>query len=85
MSEIFFVKEILLSLEEPEVCPKCQKNGYFIKNLISEKNSLGDTFLCTKCEVLTVVTNLNLSNVNLETEKGKTVMLKDNYMVRKIR
>lgn len=85
MPEFFFVKEIMMTLEEPKVCPRCEKDGYFIKNLVSEKISRGNTYLCTKCEALTVVTNLNLTSVKLETEEGKTVMLKEGYVLRKIR
>lgn len=85
MPEFFFVKEIMMTLEDPKVCPRCEKDGYFIKNLVSEKISRGNTYLCTKCEALTVVTNLNLTSVKLETEEGKTVMLKEGYVLRKIR
>ncbi len=82
--ETFFVKEIIITLDEPKVCPKCEKDGYFIKNLVFEKISRGNSYLCTKCEALTIVTNLNLKKVELETEEGITVMLKDNYLIRKI-
>jgi len=84
MSEMFFVKEIITTLDDPKVCPRCEKDGYFIKNLVFEKISRGNSYLCTKCEALTIVTNLNLTKVELEAEEGKIVMLKDNYLIRKI-
>jgi len=84
MPEMFFVKEIIVTLDDPKVCPRCEKDGYFIKNLVSEKISRGNSYLCTKCEALTIVTNLNLTKVELEAEEGKIVMLKDNYLIRKI-
>ena len=84
MPEMFFVKEIIVTLDDPKVCPRCEKDGYFIKNLVFEKISRGNSYLCTKCEALTIVTNLNLTKVELEAEEGKIVMLKDNYLIRKI-
>ena len=88
ISNTIFIKKglvkIYLESNDHPIILSLEKDGYFIKNAVYEKISNGKTFLCTKCEALTVVTNLDIKRVDLVTDKEKTVMLKDNYVLRRI-
>ena len=62
----------------------CQKEDKLEKYIIFERRSDGRTILCTRCEALTVITNHNLKQVELEGAKDNSVMLKEPHLIRKI-
>ena len=84
MTKTFFVKEIILILKDPRICPSCEKSDNLQENIIFENNSKGKTFLCTRCEALTVVTHLNLKRVELLSKTNDNIMLKEPYSIRKV-
>ena len=84
MARTIFVREIITILKEPRLCPTCEKADKFEENVILEHKSQGKTFLCTRCEALTVVTHLNLKKVELSAKQDDTVMLKEPYLIRKV-
>jgi hypothetical protein len=84
MTRNLYVREIITILKEPRLCPTCEKNDKLEENVVQENISQGKTFLCTRCEALTVVTHLNLRRVELSSRAGETIMLKEPYLIRKV-
>lgn len=84
MGRTFFVREIIIILKDPRLCPVCEKADKLEENVIIEKISNGKTFLCTRCEALIIVTHLNLRRVELETKKDDTLMIKEPHYIRKV-
>ena len=84
MAKTLFVNEIILILKDPRLCPSCEKADKLQENIIFENNSKGKTFLCTRCEALTVVTHLNLKRVELLSKTNDIIMLKEPYSIRKV-
>jgi len=84
MTRNLYVREIILILKEPRLCPTCKKDDKFEKNIVRENISKGITFLCTRCEALTVVTHLNLRRVELSSQIGDNIMLKEPHPIRKV-
>jgi hypothetical protein len=80
----FYVREIITILKDPRLCPTCEKADKLEENVIIEKISNGKTFLCTRCEALTVVTFLNLRRVDLACKTGDNLMLKEPHYIRKV-
>ncbi len=70
--------------KEPRLCPTCKKEDRLEKDVIREEKSDGKTILCTRCEALTVVTNHNLKNVELSSQKDDIIMLKEPHLIRKV-
>ena len=71
-------------LKEPKLCPTCEKEDRLEKDIIREERSDGKTILCTRCEALIVVTNLNLRQVELSSRKDDTIMLKEPHLIRRV-
>lgn len=84
MTRSIFIKEIITILKDPLLCPRCNKEDKIEPNLIQEKISNGKTFFCSRCEALTIVTNLNLKRVDLQSKNEDNVMLKEPYLIRKV-
>ena len=84
MVRTLYVREIITILKDPRLCPTCEKDDKLEENVIFENISHGKTFLCSRCEALTVVTHLNLRRVELATKKDDTVMLKEPHNIRKV-
>jgi len=84
MPKTLFVKEIILILKDPRICPSCEKADKLQENIIFENNSKGKTFLCTRCEALIVVTHLNLKRVELLSKTNDNIMLKEPHSIRKV-
>ncbi len=84
MSRTIFIKEIILIVKEPRLCPTCEKEDRLEKDIVREERSGGKTILCSRCEALIVVTNHNLSQVELSSQKDDTIMLKEPYLIRKV-
>ncbi len=84
MGKTIFIKEIILIAKEPRLCPTCKKEDRLEKDIIREERSGGKTILCSRCEALIVVTNHNLSQVELSSQKDDTIMLKEPYLIRKV-
>lgn len=84
MGKTVFIKEIITTVNEPKLCPTCQKNDRFEKDIIREERSDGKTILCTRCEALIVITNQNLRQVELSSRKDDTIMLKEPHLIRKV-
>ncbi len=84
MPKTLFVKEIILILKDPRLCPSCEKADKLQENIIFENNSKVKTFLCTRCEALIVVTHLNLKRVELSSKNNDNIMLKEPYILRKV-
>ncbi len=84
MTKNLYVREIITILKEPKLCPTCEKADKLKENIIRENISKGKTFLCTRCEALTVVTHLNLRRVELTSLIDDTVMLKEPHTIRKV-
>ena len=84
MGRSIFVKEIITIAKEPRLCPTCEKDDRLEKDVIREERSDGKTILCTRCESLIVVTNLNLRQVELSSRKDDIIMLKEPHLIRKV-
>ncbi len=84
MGRTIFIREIITIEKEPRLCPTCKKEDRLEKDIIREEKSDGKTILCTRCEALTVVTNHNLKNVELSSQKGDIIMLKEPHLIRKV-
>ena len=84
MVKNWYVREIILILKDPRLCPTCEKDDKFEINVVRENVSRGKTFLCTRCEALTVVTHLNLRRVELSSQIGDNIMLKEPHPIRKV-
>jgi len=84
MARTLYVREIITILKDPRLCPTCEKDDKLEENVIFENISHGKTFLCSRCEALTVVTHLNLRRVELAAKKDDTVMLKEPHYIRKV-
>ena len=85
LSRTIFIKEIVTVLTEPKICPNCEKEDKLEKDIIREEQSYGKTILCSRCETLIVVTSHNLTQVELSSKKDEILMLKEPYLIRKIR
>lgn len=84
MTRSIYVKEIITILKDPLLCPRCNKEDKLEVNLIQEKISNGKTFFCGRCEAVTIVTNLNLRRVDLQSKNDDLLMLKEPYLIRKV-
>ncbi len=84
MGRTIFIKEIIIITKEPKLCPTCEKEDRLENDIIREGRSNGKTILCSRCEALIVVTNHNLSNVELSSKKDDTIMLKEPHLIRKV-
>ena len=84
MGRTIFVKEIIIIGKEPKICPTCEKEDRFEKDIIREERSDGKTILCSRCEALIVVTNHNLRHVELSSRKDDIIMLKEPHLVRRV-
>ena len=84
MGRTIFIKEIITIANEPRLCPTCQKEDRLEKDIIREERSRGKTILCSRCEALIIVTNHNLSQVELSSLKDDTIMLKEPHLIRKV-
>jgi len=84
MSRTIFIKEIIIIVKEPRLCPTCEKEDKLENDIIREERSNGKTILCSRCEALIVVTNHNLRNVELSSKKGDIIMLKEPHLIRKV-
>jgi hypothetical protein len=84
MSRTIFIKEIIITENEPRLCPTCEKDDRLEKDIIREERSDGKTILCSRCEALIIVTNHNLRQVELSSIKDDTIMLKEPHLIRKV-
>jgi len=84
MAKTIFIKEIILIAKEPRLCPTCKKEDRLEKDIIREERSGGKTVLCSRCEALIIVTNHNLKEVELSSQKDDTIMLKEPHLIRKV-
>ena len=84
MPRSIFIREIITILNEPRLCPTCNKEDRLEKTNISENRSCGKTILCSRCEALIVVTNQNLRQVDLSAPQDITIMLKEPHLIRKV-
>ena len=84
MGKTIFIKEIITILKEPKLCPTCQKEDRLEKDVVREERSSGKTILCSRCEALIVITNHNLSHVELSSTRDDTIMLKEPHLIRKV-
>jgi hypothetical protein len=48
MTKNLYVREIIIILKEPRLCPTCEKDDKLKENIIRENISKGKTFLCTR-------------------------------------
>ncbi len=84
MGRTIFIKEMIIIEKEPRLCPTCQKEDRLEKDIIREERSGGKTILCSRCEALIIVTNHNLREVELSSQKDDTIMLKEPHLIRKV-
>jgi len=84
MGRTIFIKEIITITKEPRLCPTCEKEDRLEKDTIREEKSNGKTILCSRCEALIVVTNHNLTQVELSSQKDDIIMLKEPHLIRKV-
>ncbi len=83
MARNVFIREIVTILKEPRQCPTCNKEDRLEKGIIVENRSGGKSILCSRCEVLIVVTNHNLKEVELSAPNDIMIMLKEPHLIRK--
>jgi len=84
MGKTIFIKEIIIIEKEPRLCPRCEKEDRLEKEIIREERSSGKTILCSRCEALIIITNHNLKEVELSSQKDDTIMLKEPHLIRKV-
>ena len=84
MGRTIFINEIIIIENEPRLCPTCEKEDRLEKDIIREERSDGKTILCSRCETLIIVTNHNLKQVELSSQKDDTIMLKEPHLIRKV-
>ena len=84
MGKTISIKEIITIEKEPKLCPTCEKEDKLEKEVVFERRTDGKTILCTRCEVLVVITNHNLKQIELVGAKDCSVMLKEPHLIRKI-
>ena len=84
MGKTIFIKEIIIISKEHRLCPTCEKEDRLEKDVIREERSSGKTILCSRCEALIIVTNHNLKQVELSSQKDDTIMLKEPHLIRKV-
>ena len=84
MGRTIFIREIIIIENEPRLCPTCEKEDRLEKDIIREERSDGKTILCSRCEALIIVTNHNLKQVELSSQKDDTIMLKEPHLIRKV-
>jgi len=84
MGRTIFIREIITIEKEPRLCPTCQKEDRLERDIIREERSDGKTILCSRCEALIIVTNHNLKQVELSSQKDDTIMLKEPHLIRKV-
>ena len=84
MGKSIFIKEIITISKEPRLCPTCEKEDRLERGIIREERSDGKTILCTRCEALIVITNLNLRQVELSSTKDDVIMLKEPHLIRRV-
>ncbi len=84
MTRNVFIREIVTILKEPKLCPTCNKEDRLEKGIITENRSGGKTILCSRCEVLIVVTNHNLKEVELSSPNDIIIMLREPHLIRKV-
>lgn len=86
MARMIFIKEIIAILKEPKLCPTCQRDDKLEQSLVKEERSNGKTIMCSRCEALIVVTNYNLSKVELSPIRDDlTIMLKEPHLIRMVK
>ncbi len=84
MGRTIFIREIIIVEKEPRLCPTCEKEDRLERDIIREERSDGKTILCSRCEALIIVTNHNLKQVELSSQKDDTIMLKEPHLIRKV-
>lgn len=84
MGKTIFIKEIILILKEPRLCPTCEKEDRLEKDIVREERSNGKTILCSRCEALIVITNQNPRKVELSSTRDDIIMLKEPHLIRKV-
>jgi hypothetical protein len=84
MGRTIFIREIIIIENEPRLCPTCEKEDRLERDIIREERSDGKTILCARCEALIIVTNHNLKQVELSSQKDDTIMLKEPHLIRKV-
>ncbi len=84
MGRTIFIREIIMIAKEPRLCPTCQKEDRLERDIVREERSDGKTILCSRCEALIIVTNHNLKQVELSSQKDDTIMLKEPHLIRKV-
>jgi hypothetical protein len=84
MGKTIFIKEIILILKEPRLCPTCEKKDRLEKDIVREKRTNGKTILCSRCEALIVITNQNPRKVELSSTMDDIIMLKEPHLIRKV-
>lgn len=84
MTRNIFIREIITCLKEPLICPNCHKEDKLEKGIVHENRSGGKTILCARCEALIVITNQNISRVELSASNNIAIMLKEPHLIRKV-
>ena len=84
MVRSIYIREIVMILKEPRLCPTCKKEDKLEKGIILENRSGGKTILCSRCEALIVITNHNLKEVELSSSNEIMIMLKEPHLIRKV-
>lgn len=84
MSRKIFLKEIITIFKEPNLCPNCNKNDKFEKDIISEHRSGGKTIFCSRCETLIVITNQKIKEIDLSSSNEISIMLKEPHLIRTV-
>ena len=84
MPRNIFIREIILTENEPKLCPTCQKEDRLEKEVVYERRSDGKTIFCSRCEALIVMTNQNIKQVELEGVRDNQIMLKEPYLIRRV-
>ncbi|MCV0367446.1 MAG: hypothetical protein K5798_09340 [Nitrosopumilus sp.] len=84
MGKTIFIKEIILILKEPRLCPTCEKEDRLEKDVVREERTNGKTILCSRCEALIVITNQHPRKVELSSTRDDIIMLKEPHLIRKV-
>ena len=85
VARTIFIREVVTTAAEPGACPTCGKRDRLERGGVREGRSDGQTFLCTRCEALVVVTDHVLREVDLSpVSEDDTIMLKEPHLIRRV-
>jgi len=77
MSETtYHINDIITTTRDPKACAGCGESDYIEEGIVKDDHSKGKTYVCTRCEALTIVTDKDPNKAALLAEPGKKVQVR---------